>query len=184
MKRVAIAAAVALVTVGLATPASGATGENCSFRLVPISQSGSTTTATLELIGCYGTYEEAIEAGYGGTVDVATDVSPSTFTQADIAVVAAASDVLIGTEWDGASYSQSSNSYFASSTCSSSNTWQVNYVGDTWNDRFESGKGFGGCDTNKKFQHADFAGSVQTCTPNCATYGSLSNTISSLRWKP
>ena len=49
---------------------------------------------------------------------------------------------------------------------------------------FIPGKGFGGCDTNKKFENTNFGGSVLTCTPNCTNYGTLSNQVSSLRWKP
>jgi hypothetical protein len=142
------------------------------------------TTDDLELIGCYGTYEEAIEAGSGGSIDVSADITPDTLNASEAAEISAASDVLIGTEWNGLSYSLASNSYYASATCSASNTWQVNYVGDDWNDRFESGKGFGGCDHNKKFEAADFDGAVITCTPNCTGYGSLNNQVSSLRWKP
>jgi hypothetical protein len=82
------------------------------------------------------------------------------------------------------SFGGQSQDYFAPSTCSATNIWEVNYVGDTWNDRFSSGKGFGGCNHNKKFAAADFGGDVLTCTPNCNDYGSLSNQVSSLRWRP
>ena len=57
-------------------------------------------------------------------------------------------------------------------------------VGAFWDNVFSSGKGFGGCDTNKKFENTNFGGSVLTCTPNCTNYGTLSNQVSSLRWKP
>jgi hypothetical protein len=56
-------------------------------------------------------------------------------------------------------------------------------MGATWNDRYESGKGFSSCDHNKKFEHADYGGAVLTCTPNCSTYGVLRNEVSSLKWK-
>ena len=60
----------------------------------------------------------------------------------------------------------------------------MSYVGNFWNDDFESGRGFGGCDTNKKFKAANFGGDVLTCTPDCLSYGVLRNEVSSLRWKP
>jgi hypothetical protein len=182
---------IALVVVGAiafastcAVPAAASAGENCSFRLVPVSKTGSVTTADLELIGCYVTYEEAIEAGAAGSVDVSADITPDTLSTSEVAEISAASDVLIGTEWSGVSYSLASNSYYAPATCSASNTWQLNYVGADWNDRFDSGKGFGGCDHNKKFEAADYGGAVITCTPNCVDYGTLANEVSSLRWKP
>ena len=102
----------------------------------------------------------------------------------DLPPVSPTSSVLIGTEYNALGFGGSSNDYFASTACAGTDVWEVNYVGDAWNDLFSSGKGFGGCDHNKKFQDADFGGSVLTCTPNCNDYGLLSNEVSSLRWKP
>jgi hypothetical protein len=99
-------------------------------------------------------------------------------------IASATADVLIGTEFVGTNYTGTSKSYFAPETCSIGVVWDVGNVGATWDDRFSSGKGFGGCDTNKKFEDTNFGGSVLTCTPNCANYGALSNQVSSLRWKP
>jgi hypothetical protein len=90
---------------------------------------------------------------------------------------------LIWTEYDGSGFAGSSNSYFSASTCTSGTTWQVANVGAAWNDRFQSGKGFGGCDTNRKFQHENFGGTVRTWTPKCTVYGTLSNEVTSLRWR-
>jgi hypothetical protein len=176
----------ALVLTTLAPPATAGAPTNCSFRLEPVSQDGATTEAVPVLIGCYSTFEASVEAGFGGAVDVPSGTSPSTLTVDASGSVSgtAAADVLIGTEWTTLNYVGASNSYFATSTCSSSQIWQVNYVGDAWNDSYESGKGFGGCDTNKKFQDADYGGAVVTCTPNCPGYGTLANRVSSLRWKP
>ena len=91
--------------------------------------------------------------------------------------------VLIGTEYNSSGYAGASQSYFAPVTCSTGVVWEVADVGATWDNRFQSGKGFGGCDTNKKFQNTNFGGNVLTCTPNCSDYGALSNQVSSLRWR-
>jgi hypothetical protein len=91
--------------------------------------------------------------------------------------------VLIGTEYSETQYDGTSKSYFAAVTCSATVTWEVSYVGDTWNDRFESGKGFGGCNHNRKFAASQFGGASVLCTPNCTSYGSLNNLVSSLRWR-
>ncbi len=185
MHRLFIFCSFLLVLAGVLPPEAGAEeGQNCSYRLIPISQAGSVTTADVELIGCYDTFAEAIEAGTGGAIDVPADATPLRLTASDLATGAAASDVLIGTEFDSAGFGGASTNYFAPSTCTASTTWEVNYVGSAMNDSFSSGKGFGGCDHNKKFVDADFAGDVLTCTPNCTNYGVLSNEVSSLRWKP
>ena len=184
MRRLGIPLVVGFVVASLMSPVQADVGEHCSFRLVSTSRAGTTTDAELELVGCYDTYEEALEEGSGGALQVPRSVTPSSLTSVNQTHTAGASDVLIGTEWDELSFAQSSTSYFAAETCSAQNTWQVSSVGATWNDRFESGKGFGGCDTNKKFEHVDFGGAVRTCTPNCADYMALGNEVSSLRWKP
>jgi hypothetical protein len=169
--------------LGLVTPARAAEPQNCSYRLVPVEQTGGVITADLELIGCFTSFEHAIEAGFGGSVDIASTETPATLTDADLSVTVAAADVLIGTEYNLVSFAGTSTSYFASSTCTVLTTWQVSYVGDAVNDTFSSGKGFGGCDTNRKFEHSNFGGAVRTCTPNCADYVGLANKVSSLRWR-
>jgi hypothetical protein len=91
--------------------------------------------------------------------------------------------VVIGTEYTGANFGGDSNSYTATNTCAGT-TYEVSYVGNVWNDNFASGKGFGGCDHNKKFENGSFGGEVVTCTPTCTDYSGLRNQVSSLRWKP
>jgi hypothetical protein len=181
-------ATVALIAVAagslFAVPAQGQTGRHCAYRLVTIARHGSVNVTRPELIGCYGTFSESLAAGSGGSIRVSSSMTPQRLTDADLTAVALAGSVLIGTEFDLGSFDGASQDYFASSTCSSTNIWELNWVGDQWNDRFQSGKGFGGCDHNKKFAAADFGGNVLTCTPNCSGYGSLANEVSSLRWKP
>jgi hypothetical protein len=177
----------ALLLVGalssFAQSAKADMGQHCAFRLVPLESGGVATDASLDLVGCFGTYERALEAGSGHAIDVAADVTPQTLTDDVLPVSTILASVLIGTEYDGSGFTGGSNSYFASTTCTSTTTWQVANVGAAWNDRFQSGKGFGGCDTNRKFEHENFGGAVRTCTPNCTDYGTLSNQVTSLRWR-
>jgi len=111
-------------------------------------------------------------------------MTPDQLRDSDLATASPLSSVLIGTEFNALAFGGASNDYFAATACAGTDVWDVNYVGDGLNDTFSSGKGFGGCDHNKKFQDADFSGNVLTCTPNCNDYGSLSNQVSSLRWRP
>jgi hypothetical protein len=157
---------------------------HCVAFLVPIApKSGEgVITAALEERGCFPTLEQALEVGTGGQVALPDGTSAAELTQSLLdSAVTAASDVLLGTEYDNTGFSGGSKNYFAATGCAST-TWQVNNVGATWNDRFESGVGFGTCDHNRKFEHADFGGSVVLCTPNCSTYGVLRNEVTSLRW--
>jgi hypothetical protein len=180
-------ALVLLACVPGTAGARPAAGRHCVFRLDPVSRpKPHVISASLERVGCFDTLSEAIEAGSGGSIRLARSTQPAELTNAMIAeatVRRAGDDTLIGTEWSSLNFSGSSNSYMAPNACAGV-TFEIAYVGDTWNDRFESGKGFGGCDTNKKFVHSNFGGDVLTCTPNCSDYGVLRNEVSSLKWKP
>jgi hypothetical protein len=179
---------VALIAVAagslLALPAQGRAGRHCAYRLVTIERHGSVNVTRPELIGCYSTFSQSISAATGGAVRVRETMTPQELTDADLQAGTSAADVIIGVEYLQTSYGGDSTNYAATATCSATNIWEWNYVGDQLNDRFSSGKGFGGCDHNKKFAAADFGGDVLTCTPNCANYGTLSNEVSSLRYRP
>jgi hypothetical protein len=173
----------------MSIPANAAAGNrHCAYRLEPLARHGSVVDARLVRIGCYASFARALEVGSGGTIKVSPTMTPKELRAADLAMAdpnPLASNILIGTEYMDANYSSSSgsNSYFASSTCTASTTWQVSWVGASWNDVFSSGIGYGGCNTNKKYHDANFGGSVLTCTPDCTYYGSLNDQVSSLRWR-
>jgi hypothetical protein len=167
--------------------ARSASGRHCVFRLDPVSRpKPHVISARLVKVGCFDTLSEAIEAGSGGAIKLPSSTNPADMTDdliSDSTVTRVGDDTLIGTEWSGTGFGGLSNNYLAPDACAGV-TYEVAYVGDIWNDRFESGKGFGGCDTNKKFVHSNFGGDVLTCTPNCIDYGTLRNEVSSLKWKP
>lgn len=175
---------VVVLLVGVLSPARAEEAQHCVARLVPLEPVAGSTLAELEPIGCFDSYDLALEAGSGAAIDVSTDTTPQSLSVETAAALSTSSSVLIGTEYNGFLFLGDSQSYFAPSTCSSGVTWSVDNVGPEWNDRFQSGKGFGGCDTNKKFQHENFGGNVKTCTPNCSDYGALANQVTSLRWRP
>jgi hypothetical protein len=186
----AIAITVLIGTVGGSTSASAATsaGANCAILLQPtgaFTASGEIVATGLPL-GCYDTYAQALYVGSGGSVQVATNTTPANLSQATLDAstqLSATSQVTIGTEFPRSDYNGTSVSYFASETCSSTVSWSLSDLGSNDN-TFSSGKGFGGCNTNKKFGQIDFGGAVVTCTPNCTDYGSLDKGVSSLKWKP
>jgi hypothetical protein len=184
----AICGAVLLFTiaVGPVARAASSAGSHCAYRLDPVSYDASarTVSAELLLIGCYDTFAESLASGSDGAIQVSSSTTPGGLTDAMVTEsTTAGDDTLIGTEWGSVSFSGGSSSYFAPDSCAGT-VYAVAYVGDFWNDQFASGKGFGGCDTNRKFEHSNFGGSVLTCTPNCSDYGSLRNEVSSLKWRP
>lgn len=166
-------------------PAAAGSEQHCVAQLVPLETSGQIVRAVAVDAGCYATYAEALAAGSDGAISVSLETTPASLSDGELEASSQsiAATVLIGTEWTETGYTSASKSYFASVTCSSTVTWEVGYVTDAWNDDFGSGKGFGGCDVNRKFEHSQFAGSSILCTPNCSSYGSLSDEVSSLRWR-
>lgn len=177
--------AIAIVGGSAVPTATAAKPEerHCVSYLAPIgpgSEEGA-VAATLVDRGCYASLEAALGAGTGSEVQLEDDATPATLTEGSFATAAAA-DVLLGIEYNEFNYNGSSHSYYASRGCQNT-TWEVSYVGNTWNDLFESGKGFGACDRNRKFEHSNFGGQVLLCSPNCSDYGALRDKVSSLRWK-
>jgi hypothetical protein len=191
MKVTRLALVVGLLMVGsiAALPAQAGGGHHCAVRLVPIAPKdahGVIRSKAVDL-GCFASFSEALKIGSGGAIRVSGDTTPASLTQRQLSrstsVVPSAS-VMIGTEYDDQGFDGASRNYFAATACAGDDIWETNYVGDAWNDMFESGKGYGGCDHNRKFGAADFAGGSIVCAPNCADYGTFDNKVSSLRWKP
>jgi hypothetical protein len=185
---VAMAGMLALAGV-LAVPAQADAGRHCAARLQPVAPKDArgVIRAKLVEVGCFATFAEALQAGSDGAIRVSADTTPARLTQSQLdasTTVVPNVGLMIGTEFDGTSFTGISQSYFAPTQCAGDDIWEVNYVGDTWNDQFQSGRAFGGCDTNRKFAAADFSGGSILCTPNCTDYGALQNKVSSLRWKP
>jgi hypothetical protein len=167
-------------------PAHAVGGGHCVFRLIPTGEGVAPNAIATrpELVGCYATYAEAILAGTGGAIRLPTDATPRSVTDEQMTGSGPGrAPVVIGTEYNFANYGGSSKSYTATTTCTASTTWETSYVGDAWNDIFSSGRGFGGCDTNRKFVGSNFTGSSVTCSPDCSNYGGVSNLVSSLRWR-
>jgi hypothetical protein len=170
---------------------TGATGTpadevHCAYMLDPVGP-GSTpgvTAAVPELIGCYKSASDAIFAGTGGGVRIPESLAGDALTQAtlDAFGAQAASSFLIGREFNETSYVNLLQEYFASAACTNSSGWEVGYVGDALNDRFESGKGFSNCDWNYKWEGSQFRFARRECNPNCANYMALNNEVSSLKW--
>jgi hypothetical protein len=185
-----MAMGAALVLAGmLSAPAQARVGHHCVVRLQPIApkaRNGVIRTKPVDM-GCFASFAEALRVGSGGAIRLSDDATPAGLTQQQLSgstTVVPNALAMIGTEYTGTDYTSDSKNYFAPTACAGDDIWDTNYVGDAWNDMFESGKGFGGCDHNRKFGAADFAGTSIVCTPNCTDYGILDMKVSSLRWKP
>ncbi len=191
MKVTRIALIAGLLTLGgmVTVPAQAGGARHCVVRLQPLAARGARGVIRAKAVdmGCYASFAEAVKIGSGGSVNLSAGATPASLTQRQLNAATSVvpnANVMIGSEYDIQTYLGDSKNYFAPTACAGDDIWEVSYVGDAWNDMFESGKGFGGCDHNRKFGAADFAGTSIVCTPNCTDYGVLNNKVSSLRWKP
>lgn len=171
-----------------AGPAESAPGRagHCAYQLVPIARVGIHVRARAQLVGCFDTFAAALRGGSGGTIDAPARLRPSELTETlleEITRPRLRGSVLIGTEYNATGFGGGSFDYFAPNTCQG-NVWEVTNLPAGQNDEFESGKGFGGCDHNKKFAGPWLGGNTVTCTPNCSGYGALNDEVSSLQWRP
>ena len=185
---------VCLLTLSLTIPALAdmEEPEHCSVFLDRSVDDPDTKPVETEPVdvGCFETLSEALVAGSGGTLQPAPGVSVRTMTNRSLREDARHSTMdvedpektfLIGIEHDLLSYGGGTRSYYFDRACND-NPIEVN-VGNTWDDRFESGRAFSGCGSNKKYAGQDQNGDVHLCTPNCGNYDDLRNRVSSLRWK-
>lgn len=187
MRKALGAIATFVLIIGLTPAAQGEPLRHCVSWLEPIGSPDAGGIIHVRPVdrGCYATFARAIEAASGGATHLLASTTPAQLTDRMLRdATTDAIDAVIGTEWDGTSYGGGSKSYSAGSTCSASVTIEVDYVTDAFNDLFSSGKGFGGCDQNRKFAASNFGGPSKLCAPNCTNYGAgVSNEVSSLRWE-
>lgn len=180
-------AITSLTAAGAAGQSDPPPGElHCAWKLEPVGPGdvpGVTETVSVPL-GCFTSASEAIAVGTGGVVRIPDDLAGDRLTQEilDEFGAQAASSFLIGREYDNTNYVNLIYEAFAPGPCTATSGWEVGYVGDALNDRFESGKGFSNCNWNYKYEHSQFRGARLECNPNCSTYGALRNQVSSLKW--
>jgi hypothetical protein len=139
--------------------------------------------ATIVSSICFDSFAAAFRHMTRGRVSVSSDLRPEQVTQ-QMVDAAPETVVVLGTDWNWPNYSTSSWSvnWEASSTCTPSLAWQVSYVGDSYNDKFSSAKSYGGCHNFHHYENGGYGGAVQTCSPNCQSFGIMDNQTSSLKW--
>jgi hypothetical protein len=128
---------------------------NCVTKLVADGQADSEGAihATPVLVGCYDTYSQAL----------AVATAPSSSDSRAISREDAPQQTALGTEWARPNFNGTSNTYSASSGCNT-NTWTVDDLG-SFNNTFQSGKGFGSCNSNHKYAGLNESGDSINCTP-------------------
>lgn len=161
--RVVTAAILVCLSIGfayptalLAAPLQTATSTVCVNRLEH--RTGSNSEAYIASSNCYASDQLARQA---------IGASPLT-------------SVVLGLDYNDSGYHGTSTYWTASSGCTSTQSWALNYVGDYWNDRISSAHGgFSNCNHYHHYQDIGYGGPQIDCHPDCSTMGVMNDATSS-----
>lgn len=178
----AVPAATAQANEGTTT-----TGKHCVVEVT----NGKTT--------CYQSFRDAVAKATGGRITDApstpsTAVADSRFEDRLNALGAESGEedgranVVVSIEYDWAYYQDDVGSLTASApggcVANGGADWQLANVGEDWNDRISSFRGYADCNVDH-FEHADFDGASTgwlADVGSMADHTSLNNLTSSIRW--
>ncbi len=180
---VVLALAAPVSSLADAGPVAGApSGSSCVSRLEAVQQGS--PEARIASTTCFATFAAAISFATDGKTVLPANAGPDFLTQAMLpdsspGPQSPATSYVIGIDWDFPSQNGYSRVWEASTGCDVSHWWVLSYVGDDWNDRIESAKGYSGCVRYRHYQDINYGGAHVTCSAYCSTMGSLADQTSS-----
>ncbi|WP_404474140.1 hypothetical protein [Microbacterium aerolatum] len=179
----ASAALVAVLALAVPTSAIAATPADepvaCTVGGVPIPDGDPVPDEIPTVISCFDTVAEAeqfIEDGAPGDYE---QLHPTAFSLR----AAAAATVIVGKAWTGTSRSGTALIHWGSGTGCYGVTYGFPTVASTWNNNVRSAEGFNNC-WSSQYDGTSYTGTVLTCTPYCATLGTLAAKTSSIVYRP
>lgn len=161
--------------------------QHCVGRLVPLGPPDSDGVIDAEgvTIGCYQTFTQAMSVATNGGLKLSPRSTPANLTQSMLErarVIEPEAVFVLSNEYNLNNFGGTSWTWTASSGCSGSSSWTLANVGAAQNDRYNSAKGFSGCQKVVHYWDANFGQPTFQCTPNCSTMGSMNNQTTSLKW--
>lgn len=130
------------------------------------------------VISCFDSVEEAeqfIEDGAPGDLEQLQPAGTSSR--------AAAATVTVGKIWTGTSRTGSVLIHYGSGSGCYGVTFGFPTLPSTWTNNVRSAEGFSNC-WSSQYDGTSYTGSVITCTPYCATLGTLAAKTSSVVYRP
>lgn len=178
----------ALVAVfSLATPMSAvaaATDEDpaaCTVAGVAVPEGAPVPEQIPTVISCFDSVEEAeqfIEDGAPGDLEQVQSAGVSSRS-----AVAAASTVIVGKAWTGASRSGSALIHYGAGSGCYGVTFGFPSIVSGWDNNVRSAEGLNNC-WSTQYDGTSYTGGKLTCTPYCATLGALAGKTSSIVYRP
>lgn len=132
------------------------------------------------VISCFASVEEAeqfIEDGAEG------DIERLQSSGASARATAAASTVIVGKAWTGASRTGTVLIHYGSGSGCYGVTFGFPTIASGWNNNVRSAEGLNNC-WSSQYDGTSYTGSKLTCTPYCPSMGSLAAKTSSIVYRP
>jgi len=175
---VAVVASVILLLAPISAGASEPEAEVCTVGVVAVPEGQAATDPPPLVMSCFDTQTEAeefIEDGAPG--DLEQLIPGSTRARA------AAATVIIGRVWTGTSRTGSELIHWGTGIGCYGVTYGFPTLPSGWNNNIRSSQGFSNCWVSH-YDGAPYSGAVLTCTPYCATMGTLAAASSSIVYRP
>lgn len=183
-RRVLSASAAVIAILAFFTPTTALAASDpapptaCTVGGVAIPEGQTAPEDIPTVVSCFDTVAEAeqfIEDGAPGDYE---QLYPGSSAQR-----AAAATVMVGKIWTGASRSGSVLIHWGSGSGCSAATYGFPSLGSGWNNNIRSAEGFNNC-WSSQYDGANYSGFVVTCTPYCASLGTLAGKTSSVVYRP
>ncbi|WP_020388377.1 hypothetical protein [Kribbella catacumbae] len=138
---------------------------------------------------CFDSFAQAVSHATAGKVRTGTKTArqaaadPAFERQINAIAATPAASYVLSIEWLSGNFSGAQRVFTATGPCDSSADldWQLGYVGDDWNDRITSFRGYSNC-LVKHWEHKDFRGLSTGLQSESSNLGILDNRTSALQW--
>lgn len=193
-RRVAFAAALGLVALGVHAPSSAnaatpermpdESGEHCVAELAALPANAAMSQAAEPRdYRCFETFAESIAFATDDLLQLAPDDRSVSDEQLATVQQASANRVLVGVEYAGQGYSGGSLAlYGQSGSCQQGTTYGFPRMADYgWENRISSARGYNNC-VITHYSGTGYRGNPHGCYSSCSTLGSMNNKTSSIRF--
>ncbi len=168
--------ATALTLIAANAAPAGIHSKHCYALLSPANENSGSASQILET-ACFDTFSQAMQAATlgRGELDPSTrpqDVTDEMLTGDNDGVTVAAMQVVIGIDYDYASYGGSSYTWVANDYgCSATIQYGVTIMPAGWDNRVSSAKGYSNCNYDYHYQNTNYNGSSIACHDACPSMG-------------
>jgi hypothetical protein len=166
----------------------GDDGAHCAMGVDPLPRGVVVADADLPepVVDCFPTFAEAIEFVTEGELTASSpEELEATLAEPMTAAVAPTSSRLLGIEYRGVQYTNSSLALYGSgsSGCTTGSSYGFPSMPSGWNNVISSARAYAGC-RSTHYAGTSYSGSTITCSSSCPSMAQMNNRTSSIRFRP